>query len=356
MMKQRRRFKVIECCGSNYEIGCQIGQASRENINRALAMTIGGLGLVYQAEKADIIANAMKFLPRINAFNPALIERLQGLAQGAGVSFEEALTLQCSFDLGGYYGHLSGMCTSFALTGAATEGGKTILGQTIDWVPGCPMDLIKIIHPTGIKHLSLVLWGVVEYTLNSSGFGMCANGTWAAVEEYLFNLPVSVYLHHAMGQDTIENAMEILKAHARGLGYYHLASADQKMLGIESDQSVFQIMTPKRDILVHSNHYLTERFRIHDMVDLVVPDSPGRLARIQALITEKYGTITPAMMMAVLQDHDNYPWSICRHVDTSKPIGTASETLAAYVMVPDQSVMYVAWGNPCQYDFEEYRI
>jgi hypothetical protein len=37
-------------------------------------------------------------------------------------------------------------------------------------------------------------------------------------------------------------------------------------------------------------------------------------------------------------------------------MGAASETLAAYVMVPETGVMYIAWGNPCQYEFEEYRL
>lgn len=355
-MKQQRRFKVIECCGSNFEIGFQIGRECRENITRAIQMTIGGLGFVHQAGRADIIANAMKFYSKIMDFDPCLAERLEGMAEGAGISVEEAITLQCAFDLGGYYGQLSSMCTSFAVSGAAAEKNQTILGQTIDWVPGCPMDLIKVVYPNGMKQLSLVLWGVVEYTLNSQGFGMCANGTWAGVEKYLFNLPVSVYLHKAMGQETIDDAMEILKAHARGLGYYHLASFDNKMWGIEGIQDDFEIITPQNDVLVHSNHYLTERFKKHDMANLVVPDSYDRVGRIQGLINEKLGSITPEIMMAIMSDHEQYPTSICRHVDTSKPVEFASETLAAYIMVPNEGVMYIAWGNPCMYEFEEYRI
>lgn len=355
-MKQNRRFKVIECSGSHFEIGFQIGKECRENITHALAMTIGGLGMVHQANQADITANAMKFLPQITDFNPDLIERLQGLAAGAGISFEEAVTLLCAFDLGGYYGQLSSMCTSFAVTGSATVNGKTILGQTIDWFPGCPMDLIKVRQPNGVKRLSLVLWGVVEYTLNSNGFGMCANGTWAAIEKYLFNLPVSVYLQKAMSQDTIEEAMDILKVHVRGLGYYHLASVDNKMFGIEGIQDDFEIINPERDILVHSNHYLTERFKKDDMVNLVVPDSFDRVERIQALVNEKYGRIDPDTMMAIMSDHEKYPNSICRHVDPNKPMEMASETLAAYIMVPADGVMYISWGNPCQYEFEEYLL
>jgi len=355
-VKQSRRFNVIECSGSNYDIGVQMGKGCRGNITSALEMTINGLGMVHHASKDDVIVNAMKFLPQIQAFDPGLIDRLRGLAEGAGISFEEAVTLQCSYDLGGYYGQLSSMCTSFAVTGRATAGGQTLLGQTIDWFPGCPMDLIKVVQPDGVKRLSLILWGVVEYTLNSNGFGMCANGTWAAVEKYLFNLPVSVYLQKAMGQVSFDDAAQVLQEQARGLGYYHLASSGNRMFGIESIQNDYEIIAPQDGVLVHSNHYLTERFKSHDMVNLMVPDSIERVKRIRALIDERYGSLTAAVMMELLSDHEHHPVSICRHVDPGQPAEFGSVTLAAYVMVPAEGVMYIAWGNPCQAAFEEYRL
>ena len=355
-MKQKKRFEVIQCSGSPFEIGIQIGSACRSNIDKALEMTLFGLGMVHGAGKADIVANALKFLPGIKEFNPDLIERLKGLAKGADITFEEAVTLQCAFDLGGYYGQLSSMCTSFAVTGPASEHGRTILGQTIDWFPGCPMDLAKIVDSGGGVRLSLILWGVVEYTLTSRGFGICANGTWASVEKYLFNLPVSVYLNKAMNQDTFDDAMAILHDNARGLGYYHLASSEHEMLGIESIQDDFEIITPQKNILVHANHYLTERFKGYDMANLIVPDSFDRVDRIRTLINDKYGSITPEVMMSFMSDHDRYPYSICRHVDSNQPLGAASETLAAYIMIPETGFLYTAWGNPCVYEFEEYRL
>lgn len=352
-MKQQRKFNVVECSGSPREIGFQIGNECRDNIVQALQMTIGGLSLVYSAAKSDVIANALKFYPKVKHFHPELIEQLQGMAQGARISFEEALALKCGFDLGGYYNQLSAMCTSFAVTGEATEKGRTILGQTIDWFPGCPMDVVRIVYPDGMKQLSLILWGVVEYTLNSAGFGMCANGTWGSVEKYMFNIPVGFYLPKAMRQNTLEAAMQILGTHARGLGYFHLAGAE-KMIGIESIQDDFEIILPQNGILVHSNNYLTERFQSCDMAGILVPDSPARVERIRALINDHYGQITPELMMRLMSDHDKYPGSICRHAEPGQPPATASETLAAYVMIPREGIMHICRGNPCQYDFEKY--
>lgn len=352
-MRLQKQFSVVECSGSPHEIGLQMGDGCRDNIVKALAMTIGGLSLVNNAAKPDIIANAMKYYPKVKASNPELIEQLQGMAEGAGISFEEAFTLKCGFDLGGYYNQLSSMCTSFAVTGEAAENGQTIIGQTIDWFPGCPMDLVRTVHSDGLKQLSLVLWGVVEYTLNSTGFGMCANGTWGSIEKFMFNIPMGFYLTKAMRQNTLEDAMEILRSNARGIGYFHLASAE-KMVGIESIQDDYETILPHKGVLVHSNNYLTERFKISDMSSIVVPDSPDRVDRIRTLINDHYGHITPELMMMLMTDHEKYPCSICRHAEPGKRQETASETLAAYVMIPAEGIIYISRGNPCQYDFEKY--
>ncbi|RQD78409.1 MAG: hypothetical protein D5R97_00420 [Candidatus Syntrophonatronum acetioxidans] len=355
-MKERKRFEVIECEGTLYEIGVQWGKGCKENISKALEMALGGLSQVFDTTKEDIIFNAMKYGKKVQNFDHELIDIMRGQAEGAGVKFEEIFTLKCAYDLGAYYKQVSALCTSFAARGVATRKGNTFLGQTIDWYPGTPMDLLKITYPDGTVNLSLVLWGVVEYTLSSAGLGMCANGTWSTSDDFHFNIPLGCYLSKAMRQKTWEEALDILRKNARGLGYFLLASKNGEITGIESVQNDFENHYPEEDILVHSNHYLTERFQDMDLVNTLVPDSPSRLERIKILMEDHYGYLTPQLMMEILSDHDNYPNSLCRHVDETKPPQFHSQTLAAYIMVPEEGLMYIAWGNPCQHEFVEYKM
>ncbi len=58
-MREQRRLNVIECFGSPREIGIQIGAKCGDNIAKALQMIIGGLSLLHNAEKSNIIANAL---------------------------------------------------------------------------------------------------------------------------------------------------------------------------------------------------------------------------------------------------------------------------------------------------------
>lgn len=355
-MKSTKEFEMVECRGTPYEIGLQCGKGCKQNISKAMELTFGGLSFLNNTTKEIIIANTMKLLPNVKEFDPDLIDMLKGQADGASLSFEEVFTLKCGYDLGAYYSKLSGLCTSFAVTGNATRDGKTLLGQNIDWFPGTPMDLLKITYADGSEQLSLVLWGIVEYTLNSNGFGICANGTWAAEEKYLFNIPVGCYISKAMRQNTIEDAMGVLRTNARGIGYYHLASAGGEMVGIESIQDDYQVLLPEKDVLVHSNHYLIERFKEVDMVNDLVPDSPKRFETISRLIDQHYGQITPEIMMEIMADHYNHPYSICRHVDETTPPQFHSETLCSFIMIPENRTMLIAYGNPCKYEYIKYQL
>ncbi|UNC91329.1 C45 family autoproteolytic acyltransferase/hydolase [Candidatus Contubernalis alkaliaceticus] len=352
-MKQEKSFKVIECSGTPYEIGQQYGEACRDNIKKSLEMNLYGLSAFYNASRQDVTANTSKFLPRVRDFDPYLIEMLKGQAKGAGLNFEEVFSLRCMSELLIYYNQISALCTSFAASGKAVEDGKTMLGQTIDWTPDTPLDLLRIRHADGLVQLSLVIGSFVEYTISSTGFGMCANATFGM--DYSFNIPLGCYLPKAMRQKNINEALEVLKEAARGLGYYHLASAEGEMVGIESVHNDFEILTPEQDMMVHSNHYLTERFKERDMASQAIPDSFFRIERIEKLMNESLCKLTPQVMMEIMRDHENHPNSICKHVDISRaPV--VSETLAAFVMVPVDQKMYIAYGNPCNYEFVEYKL
>jgi len=281
-----------------------------------------------------------------------LIEILKGQADGVGISFEEVFTLRCISELTFYYFKIINFCTSFAATGKATQGGKTLLGQTIDWFPETPIDLIKIHHSDGFVQLILSLGNFVEYTFNSAGYGMCINATIG--QKYSFNIPLGCYLPKVMRQKNINSAMELLKQVANGLVYYHLADSKGKLLGIESSSNSFEIIFPERDMLLHSNHYLTERFKEGDTASEFTPDSYYRLERIRSLSNKHFGNINLETAKEILADHDNYPNSICHHVDKTKQY--PSETISSFIMIPEEGTIYITFGNPCEYEYIPYKI
>lgn len=354
-MKNAKEFKIIECQGTPYEIGQQWGEGCKKSILKVSENIFNSMRLYYQASNEEVVSNAMKFFPAVQKFDPYLIEIMRGQADATGLSLEEIFMQKCFNELTFQYNNisgLSGLCTSFAATGKATQDGKTILGQNIDFLPEAPIDLLKIHHANGLQQFILSFSNSSEFIFSSAGIGMCANATIG--KNYSFNIPVGCYLSRVMREKSIHNAMDILKQVAHGLGYYHLADTNGYMLGIESIHNDFELLYPERDMMLHSNHYITERFKKEDTAQQLQPDSYHRLDRIHSLMDQHYGHINTEIVKKILADHDENPYSICRHIDSKVPI--SSKTLASFIMVPGEGTIYIAAGNPCEYEYVRYEF
>jgi isopenicillin-N N-acyltransferase-like protein len=362
-MNESKAINVVECTGTPYEIGLQYGRASEAILRKSLDMCLKTLtGLAKVTLNADlstdeILSTAGNFLSMVEDFDEELIEFVKGEAEGAGMNFREAFYLRCAYDMLFCYGQISSMCTSFAATGPATRNGKTIVGRNIDFSGDWPFELLKIRHADGMEQLALCFGGVEWDVLNSNGFCNTMNGVFNL--DYRRNLPYGCYIFKAMRQRSIGAALRVLCQAARGYLYHVLASGEGDVIGIESTSNEFQILQPEDDILVHSNHYLADKFKQVDGAYTTFRDFPDtflRVARIRKLMKKHYGDITPKVMMEILSDHNNYPNSICRHPDTDFPAALVSKTLGSVIMVPEDRKMFIASGNPCQSEYVEYGL
>ncbi len=352
-------LKVIECSGTAYEIGFQYGEASKDNIRRGMDTLVSALErspLKCRVDRDLVLERARKYLPNARIFDSEGIARIQGTADGAGVPFDEVFAINCYIELFINYPGLAGMCTSFAVAGPATKNGLTIVGQNIDWHPDASLDLMHIKHADGLEQLSITFFGSPCYNLNSAGIGNSTTLTVCPMGPVTTHVPASFYLYAAMRRHTFQEAFDILKRGARGIGYYHLADADGTMAGIESVYDGYTVLEPDRGILVHANHYETSRYAEHDMVLQFMPDSFQRAPRLRTLIHEHYGALTPEIMMTLLADHDGYPNSICRHLDESMPREAACVSTASVIMVPAERRMYLSTGQPCTKGYFEYSL
>ena len=310
------------------------------------------MAMFYQASKEEVVSHAIKFLPAVQKYDPYMVEMIRGQADATGLSFEEIFTQKCINELSFYYNNIAGLCTSFAVTGKATQDGKTILGQNIDFLPETQINLLKIYHSGGPVQFILSFSNSSEFAFSSAGIGICTNATIG--QDYSFNIPVGCYLPRAMREKNIRDAMDILKQVARGLGYYYLADINGHISGIESTHNDFEILYPERDILLHSNHYLTERFKGVDTAHQLQPDIYHRLDRIRSLMDHHYGHINIEIIMEILADHDHHPNSICSHIDPTAPI--SSTTLASFIMVPEEEAIYISAGHPCENEYIRYEF
>lgn len=356
-MKTATRLNIIDCGGAPYEIGRQWGEGCRENLQASLGMLYAGLEHgPFRAGKAKVWDAALTFLAAVRNFDPYGFEVLRGQAEGAGMVLEETLALQCSLEIAFNCGKITGLCTSFAAAGKATAGGKAILGQNVDWHPDSTLDLLRVRHDSGIREFVLCLSGNPYYHLSSAGMGNCVNLTLGPLGDMKQQVPLSVTISRAMRQPRIGFALGILRRQARGLGALLLAESSGGMTGLEAAAADIELILPERDVLVHANHYETERFKAGDWTPQLIPDTCARAFRMRERIENAYGSITPETMMEILSDHEGHPNSICRHVDPGKPPEMASASRASFVMVPAEGLLYIAAGPPCENEYVEYNL
>lgn len=346
-------FPLVECGGTPYEIGRQWGEGCQRNIVACARNSLANMESYLKLPRGRVVALAMSHLPEIERFDPYLVEIMHGQADGAGLPFEAIVAQKCMNDFTAKA--MTGvctLCTAFAATGCATEGGKTLLAQNIDFTPDATVDFLKISHAAGPVQYVLSFNNWTEYTLSSAGFGIGITATFA--KDHDFALPVSGYLPKVMRQKSAAEAAKMLQSVARGVACYLLADAGGILYGVESAHDDIQMLQPNRDVLLHTNHYVVDRFKDRDTAPGIQPDSFDRLKTLEALVDGQYGHITPQSAGKILADHAHHPYSICRHIDKRAPI--SSKTLASFVMVPEEGTIYIARGNPCENGYVRYAL
>jgi len=356
-MEEERRLSIIECSGDDYEVGRQYGEAARGNIDKSVNDLMARVKGFHGASKKEVTLNARKYLPAVEKFDPRLVETLRGQAEGAGVTFDEVFALRCWFELRWYYPRLASMCTSFAVTGEATEGGKMIVGQNFDVSPGVSLDMVRVTRDDGSRELSLVFWGGGELTMNSHGVGIVLNVVPTPVEEQRLVVPCCCLMPKAMREKRLGNTLTLLCTHGRSMLNYTVGGRDGEVFSVETTPDDFNVLQPVNDVLVHANHYLTERFKVgNSRAPGIIGSSYLRQQRLERLIAQEHGSITAQRMMRMMSDHHNHPHSVCVHPNTDYPPEERSTTVASVIMVPEDNAMYAACGPPCTYEYEEYRL
>jgi isopenicillin-N N-acyltransferase-like protein len=128
---------IVEVSGTHYEMGCQIGEARREQIHHSIEnahvlidQTYASLGLTWTGARIQ----SRKYLPFAEERYPQYIEEMQGIAQGASVAFDDVMVLNAMEAVTMDALHLT-RCTSFAVNEECTADGHVLLAHNEDWVP-----------------------------------------------------------------------------------------------------------------------------------------------------------------------------------------------------------------------------
>ena len=148
----------------------------------------------------------------------------------------------------------------------------------------------------------------------------------------------------------------IFNATRTGSWNYLMASAEGDIVDVEATKDDIDCLFPEMGIITHANCHLTERFKHLDKVGTLLPDAYLRAERLKTLMKRHHGELSVEVMKKLMQDHNDYPDSICRHDDVTGSPDLYFSTKTALISVPSEGKMYITNGCPCENEHVVYSL
>jgi isopenicillin-N N-acyltransferase-like protein len=355
---------VIRVSGSSYDIGYQHGQQCKEKINDSIHNFLEYMKVGANLSKTMLLDLSARYVPYTKEYAPDLMEEVQGIADGAELTFEDIFLWNClSSDfleiLDPQLGdNFSLACTSLAISSNLKTKDDLFVAQNLDWLSTVQENviLLKNEQTNGVRSLVFTVAGRLGFAgLNDYGVALCVNKLFSLKNRV--GVPNQFIYRKVLQQKTIGDALGAILYGRRTAGMnYVLMDESGEILDIETTATKYEIIYGFKGYIAHSNHFMTAKLKSFERLPLPVVDSIVRLNRVNRLLSEPEGTITLDKVKEIFQDHVNYPNSMCRHGDERIPETLRMKTLVSIIMNPKVRKVWFTLGNPCENPYLEEAI
>lgn len=244
-------------------------------------------------------------------------------------------------------------CTTLAVGPGRTSEGRVLAAQNWDMHPSyAPRAVVIRQRVDGEPGLMFIAEAGVLFShgMNTSGVVILGNALYGTAAQAPDNgVPVQFTRRLAMRASSATAAADVIRSHQRAHAVNHLvADAQATMVDLEAMPNQVYDVWPSQDVLVHTNHPLSETARADVGATAASdrPDSVARHAQATSLLTQHPEPIGINTIQAILSDHATAPSPICRHpAPDAQPHQTS--TVASTVFDLTNGQMVVTAGPPC---------
>jgi isopenicillin-N N-acyltransferase-like protein len=321
-------FPLIDLAGSPHERGRTHGKAAADRLRRGARMYAESL-LASGVDWKELERRAEAMVPAIEHFDPAYVEEMRGIAEGAGEPFAAVMLMNARTEMVAAARrqkaaqHFPDGCTAALALPEASADGALLHGQNWDWRAECAETgvVLRIRRDDGPDILTFTeAGGLARSGLNSAGVGLTANalecdrdyqrGAGVPLPFIRRKVLEAAGLAHAV--QTIvstpkpgSNHMAVSHATGEGVG---------EAFGFECAPDETFWLAPDRGLYVHANHWIAEsaRAKVKDTGLAETPDSIYRDKRVRDQLSPKRGKLTLDDLREAFFDKWDSPWSVCR--------------------------------------------
>lgn len=347
-------FPLIDIAGSAHEMGRLHGAAVAQRVAASVALYRG------QMERRGVAAAdqhrlARAFVPVIEAYDPAYLEEMSGIAAGAAVALEDVVIINCRTEM--LFGHASiaeakqektDGCTGIVVLPEATREGRLLHAHNWDWREECADSgiVLRIRGQDGPDILTFVeAGGLARHGFNSKGVAL--TGNFLSCERDFRErgaAPLGLIRRKMLEADGMAAAMGKLWAKDRYCSNnLMLSDAAGEAVDLECAPDEIFWITPTDGLLVHANHWVSPvaQAKVRDLGLRNSPDSIYRQRRVFASLQAKAGRIGLEDIKSALFDVFGAPHAVLR---SPKPgsFDSISATVATTIMDPGAGTMWIA--------------
>ena len=347
------RYPEIEVSGSSREMGKQIGEAAREQIRGFAEIAMERVNKTVSISRERALQLASDSFSHVEAYSADMVQEIHGMAESSGVSADELMLLQIRNQL---QPEEDSGCTSFSTVNVETPS-SCIVGQNWDNDPALdPFTVVLTRRPTDKPALmNITQAGLIAYIgVNDRGIGMCLN-TLPAPSRPL-GVPHYFLVRGIYESDSLDGTVAAVRQAERAIPANLMLATPQGPADLEITLDSIRVLEDTGNgIVTHTNHCVhPDLVPINeDFPELI--DSHPRKRRVDQLFTELERPTDVERLKEVLQDHENYPTSICRHKNDHAHHGFWV-TVFSVIIEADSGRMHVSRGNPCETRFETYNL
>lgn len=352
--------------GSPKEIGQQHGSLGKEQVLHSLQtyekLFHGYQNISWQEARERSLAH----LKAIEKYDARLIEEMEGVANGAGVDFEDILALNARTEIAlGSYGEGTAFSDGCTVIGTQSPvSNDTIVGQNWDW-KGTQTDsllLLEIQQENGPTITMVTEGGIIgKIGYNSAGLGLCFNAL--LTDKKSDDVPIHLALRGVLNSTTLAEAIERVKdGQMAATASMLIGQADQNgdgmVINLEVSPFGIDLIGGEHGYSIHTNHIISEELKknLLDTNEYKYDSSVLRYRRAQQLVQTAIArneTIDAQKYKQWFADTLNKPSSINMYANPASKEHRQMETVFSIIMNLTQRKTYLAIGKPAETKYVE---
>jgi len=285
-------------------------------------------------------------VPLIEKFDPAYVEEMRGIAEGANEPFAAVVLMNARTEMvvaarkQQAAKHFPDGCTAALALPEASADGVLLHGQNWDWRAECAETgvVLRIRRDDGPDILTFTeAGGLARSGMNSAGIGLTANALECdrdyqrgpGVPLPFIRRKVLEATHLALAVHTVVSTPK------PGSNHMAISHCGGEAFGFECAPDDTFWIAPDRGLYVHANHWIAEsaRAKVKDTGLAETPDSIYRDKRVRDQLSPKRGKLTLEDFRQAFFDDWGMPHSVCRPPRLSNR-GVMVATTAMILMRP----------------------